>query len=131
MCQQSLEDRNRPSGNMNDINIFNAIFRNLGIIEIPLKGRNYTWSKMQYNHLVQPDRCFTSANWTTTFPNTLLILMTKTISDHIPYMIQIGTKFQRLFFDLRISGSTIQVSLMLSLMLGIVGLENLEARSIL
>jgi hypothetical protein len=93
---------------MNDINVFNGIIRNLGIIEIPLKGRNYTWSKMQYNHLVvQPDRCFTSANWTTTFPNTLLILMTKTMSDHIPYMIQIDTKFQRLFSDLRISRSTI------------------------
>jgi hypothetical protein len=40
--------------------------------EIPLKGRNFTWSNMQNNPLLEKlDWVFTSAEWTTEFPNTL------------------------------------------------------------
>jgi hypothetical protein len=41
--------------------------------------------------LVQLDWCFTSANWTAYFPNTMLIPLAKTTSDHIPCVAQIGT----------------------------------------
>jgi hypothetical protein len=43
---RSVLDRNRDRGNMNDIMIFNEIISNLGLIEIPLKGRNFTWNNM-------------------------------------------------------------------------------------
>jgi hypothetical protein len=38
---KSLEDRNKGGGNMQDIIIFNEVISNLGLQEIPLKGRSY------------------------------------------------------------------------------------------
>ena len=43
---RSLENRNRDGGNINDIFIFNEVISNVGLQEIPLKGRKYTWSNM-------------------------------------------------------------------------------------
>jgi hypothetical protein len=34
-----LSDRNRAGGNINDVFIFNEIISNVGLQEIPLKGR--------------------------------------------------------------------------------------------
>jgi hypothetical protein len=49
---------------MNDIMIFNEIISNLGLLEIPLKGRKFTWSNMQSVPLLeQIDWVFTSVNW--------------------------------------------------------------------
>jgi hypothetical protein len=44
---RKIEDRNKPSGDLNDIFNFNAAISQLGIVEIALKGRKYTWSNMQ------------------------------------------------------------------------------------
>jgi hypothetical protein len=44
---RSLENRNREVGNVQDIMVFNSIISNLGLQEIPLKGRKFTWSNMQ------------------------------------------------------------------------------------
>jgi hypothetical protein len=105
---RSLEDRNREGGNMQDVMIFNEVISNLGLQEIPLKGRNYTWSNMQQGPLSeQIDWCFTLVNWISDFPNTLLLPMAWTTSDHIPFMVQIGTtipkaklfKFENLWVD--------------------------------
>jgi hypothetical protein len=43
---RSLGNKNREGGNMQDIIIFNEVISNLGLQEIPLKGRNFTWSNM-------------------------------------------------------------------------------------
>jgi hypothetical protein len=82
---RSISDRNRDGGNMNDIMIFNEIISNLGLMEIPLKGRNFTWSNMQSVPLLeQIDWVFTTPNWACDFPNTLLLPMARPTSDHIP-----------------------------------------------
>jgi exonuclease III len=39
---RSMENRNRGGANIQDIMTFNQIISNLGLQEIPLKGRNYT-----------------------------------------------------------------------------------------
>lgn len=44
---RSASNRNRPGGNVNDMLVFNDIIHHLGLIELPLKGRSYTWSNMQ------------------------------------------------------------------------------------
>lgn len=44
---QSLENRNLPSGNIDDIMKFNEIISGLVLLELPIKGRQYTWSNMQ------------------------------------------------------------------------------------
>jgi hypothetical protein len=77
---------------MHDIMIFNEVISNLALQEIPLKGRNYTWSNRHHCPLLeQLDWCFTSANWISDYPNTLLIPLARTTSYHTPCMAQIGT----------------------------------------
>jgi hypothetical protein len=41
------ENRNEVGGNFQDSLIFNNIISHLGLIELPIKGRSYTWSNMQ------------------------------------------------------------------------------------
>lgn len=43
---RSLDNRNRAGGNFNDVMTFNQTIEALGLMEIPLKGRQYTWSNM-------------------------------------------------------------------------------------
>lgn len=40
------EDRNKPGGNVAEMLAFNEAISALGINEIPLQGRKYTWSNM-------------------------------------------------------------------------------------
>lgn len=89
---RSIEDRNRDGANMNDIMLFNEIISEQRLQEIPLKGRNFTWSNMHEVPLLQQiDWCFTSTNWILDYPNTLLLPLSRPKSDHIPCMAQIGT----------------------------------------
>ena len=46
-------NRNREGGNFNDMMNFNDAINRLALIEIPLKGKNYTWSNMQDAPLLQ------------------------------------------------------------------------------
>jgi hypothetical protein len=58
---RSLENINKQGRNMQDVMGFNSIISNLGLQEIPLKGRRFTWSNMQQEPLLeQIDWCFTS-----------------------------------------------------------------------
>jgi hypothetical protein len=91
---RSPDDRNRDGGNYNDMDIFNALISHLGLVEIPLKDRNYTWSNMKEFSLLW---CFTSLTWSTCYPNTLLLPMAKPLSDHIPCTVQIGTTIPKAY----------------------------------
>lgn len=62
-------DRNRPGGDVNNMLLFNEAISHLGLIELPLKGRKYTWSNMQQDPLLEKlDWFFTSSSWTSSFP---------------------------------------------------------------
>lgn len=50
---RSTNNRNRPGADMNDMLIFNDIISSLGLLEIPLKGRSFTWSNMQASPLLE------------------------------------------------------------------------------
>jgi hypothetical protein len=43
---QNLLIRNKPGGDINDRFFFNEAISQLGLIELPFKGRKYTWSNM-------------------------------------------------------------------------------------
>ena len=89
---RSLENRNRPGGDLNDIFLFNEIIGHLGILELPLKGRAFTWSNMQDEPLLeQLDWLFTSSSWISVYPNTIVLPMAKTSSDHVPCIVSIDT----------------------------------------
>jgi hypothetical protein len=88
---RSLEDRNR-GGNYNDMETFNSIIGHHGLMEIPLKGRDFTWSNIQESPLLEElDWCFTSLAWTSSYPCTIMLPLVKTLSDHTPCYVQIGT----------------------------------------
>ena len=90
------EDRNTPGGDVNEMLMFNEAISELGLIELPLKGRQFSWSNMQDNPLLEKlDWFFTSAGWMTSYPDTLALPMAKQISDHLPCMIKIVTNIPK------------------------------------
>jgi hypothetical protein len=93
---RSTENRNKPEGDINEMFLFNDIIGHLGLTELPLKGRLYTWSNMQDEPLLeQLDWFFTTPSWTTKFPNTVVLAMAKASSDHVPCMVTIDTAIPR------------------------------------
>jgi hypothetical protein len=65
---------NRSGGNFNYFLVFNNIISHLGLIDLPIKGRSYTWSNMQVVPLLeQIDWFFTSVAWTSQFPSTMVL----------------------------------------------------------
>lgn len=100
-------NRNRPGGEVNEMVLFNEAISNLGLVELPMKGRKYSWSNMQENTLLEKlDWFFTSAAWMTSFPDTIALPLSRPISDHIPRVIKIGTNLipKSKILDLRIIG---------------------------
>ena len=89
---RSMDNRNLPGGDVNDIFIFNEIIGHLGLLELPLKGRRFTWSNMQDVPLLeQLDWFFTSASWINQYPMTQVAPLARTASDHVPCVISICT----------------------------------------
>lgn len=68
----------------------------IGLVELPLKGKGFTWSNMQADPLLeQLDWFFTSVNWTTEFPDTMVSPLARPTSDHVPCKVSVGTKIPR------------------------------------
>lgn len=83
---------------MMDTLIFNNVIGHLGLVELPIKGRSFTWSNMQSDPLLeQLDWFFTSSNWTTSFPGIKVMPQAKVTSDHVPCKVSIGTTIPRAF----------------------------------
>jgi hypothetical protein len=60
---RSPDDRNLSGGDINDMILFNEIIGHLGLLELQLKGRKFTWSNKQIAPLLeQLDWFFTSSN---------------------------------------------------------------------
>jgi hypothetical protein len=76
--------------------IFNSLILDLDLLEIPFSGRSFTWSNMQLDPLVvKLDWVFTSFSWGLTFPVTSVQPLSKPISDHCPYVINIGSSIPK------------------------------------
>jgi hypothetical protein len=90
---RNLEDRNRPGGDSSEMQMFNNAIIDLDLIKVPFSGRRFTWSNMQLNPLLMKlDWVFVSSSWGLSFPTTSVQPLSKPISDHIPYVINIGSK---------------------------------------
>lgn len=50
---RSPEDRNKPGGNISEMLMCNDMIHQLDLVDIPFKGRSYTWSNMQDDPLLQ------------------------------------------------------------------------------
>ena len=60
------ENRNKPEGDVNEMLLFNDAISSLGLIELPLYGRKFTWINKQPSPLMERlDWFFISSSWTT------------------------------------------------------------------
>ena len=50
---RSPDNRNKPGGSYSDMITFNDFIRSQALIELPIKGREYTWSNMQQDRLLE------------------------------------------------------------------------------
>jgi len=41
---RSPDNRNRPGGDVTEMLLFNETINSLGIVELPLQGKRFTWS---------------------------------------------------------------------------------------
>lgn len=90
------ENRNRPGGNVNNMLNFNNAISHLGLVEIPLNGRKYTWTNKQNPPLLERlDWFFTSQSWTANYPSTTARCLNMEVSDHWPCLIEISTKIPK------------------------------------
>lgn len=90
------DNRNKAGGDHNNMMIFNNIIINHDLVEIPLKGRAFTWSNMQDSPLLEKlDWIFTSSDWTIDHPNTMAFPLAKIPSDHVPIKVQIDSKIPK------------------------------------
>lgn len=90
------DNRNKAGGNVNDMLVFNDFIRSHSLVELPIKGKTYTWSNMQQNPLLeQLDWHFTSLNWSQSFPNTTVMPLGKPVSDHAPCYVSIDSSIPK------------------------------------
>ena len=65
-------------------------------VEIPLKGRIFTWSNVQdAPSLEKLDWSFSSQAWTLTYPSTFPYPLAKTTCDHVAIFIKICTSIPK------------------------------------
>ena len=87
------EDRNRDGADVNEMFLFNEAIDKLGLIELPLHGRLFTWTNKHFPPLLERlDWFFTSASWTINYPNTLVKTLVMETSDHWPCIVEISTR---------------------------------------
>ena len=93
---RSISNRNRDGANISDIETFNEVISYQGLVELPIKGRALTWSNMQDDPLlVQLDWFSTSLASTLKIPNTVVNLLARPTSDHVPYVVSVGTSIPK------------------------------------
>jgi len=100
------EDRNKPGGDLSEMFRFNSAISALGINEIVLQGRKFTWSNMQPSHLLEKlDGVFTPNSWAISYPNTSAKTLDMVPSDHCPCLVAVSTLIPRSrIFYLKTSG---------------------------
>ena len=88
------KNRNKPGGDLSEMNLFNEIISDLDLVEIPFNGRSYTWTNMQSDPLlVKLDWAFTSSGWTLSYPATHVQPLSMPILD--PYVLHIGSSIPK------------------------------------
>jgi len=93
------EDRNKEGANPNEMFAFNEAISRLGLIELPLHGRHFTWTNKQFPPLLERlDWFFTSNSWTSKFPNSLVKTLVMETSDHWPCVVEINTSIPQASF---------------------------------
>lgn len=89
---RSAKNRNKPGGDLAEMQMFNDCIVGQDLVDLTFNGRNYTWSNMQSDPLlVKLDWAFINAPWNLSYPATLVKPLSRPISDHIPFVIHIDS----------------------------------------
>jgi endonuclease/exonuclease/phosphatase family metal-dependent hydrolase len=68
---------------------FNVLIRDFAVIDVPLRGRRYTWSNRQLAPVFSKlDHVFLSNEWSLEFPMITLQAQVMIVSDHIPIILE-------------------------------------------
>jgi len=93
---RSLDNRNRPGGDINEMFMFNEAISALGLVELPLTGRKYTRTNKQNPPLLERlDWFFTSVDWTILYPDSSVSTLSMETSDHVPCIVSISTNIPK------------------------------------
>lgn len=76
--------------------LFNEAISSLGLVEIPLHGRRFTWTNKQHPPLLERlDWFFSSNAWTLAYPHTIAKSLVMETFDHWPCVIEIRTNIPK------------------------------------
>jgi hypothetical protein len=90
------EDRNRPGGNITEMLLFSEAISSLGLTEIPLHGRKFTWTNKEQPPLLERlDWFLTSNAWALAYPHTVAKSLVMETLDHWPCVIEIKTNIPK------------------------------------
>jgi hypothetical protein len=89
--------------------MFNVIIESLDLREIELSGRQYTWANRRNTQTFEKlDRVLASVEWENKFPLVSVRALTRTGSDHTPFLLTRVSKLTwliNLYFRLSYLGS--------------------------
>lgn len=95
----SPEDRNFPTNSWRATLSFATLISELGLLNLNLIGRHYTWSNDRHApHLARLDRFLISADWNARYPNSAQRAAPNSSSDHCPLLLSAKTGFQKTNF---------------------------------
>lgn len=93
------EDRSSQISNWREPVRFAQLISSLGLINLNLLGRKYTWSNArQAPTMARLDRFLVSSAWRMGFPNSKQEALPNTSSDHCPLLYTTSTKFKKSAF---------------------------------
>ena len=72
------------------INEFNHFIDHHALIDLPLRGRNYTWFRGDGRSMSRIDRSLLSKKWSLTWPNCYQKASTRGLSDHCPLELSVN-----------------------------------------
>ena len=88
---QKPEDKNNDNYDPRWPFMFNAIIQSLELKEIELYGRQYTWASRRTDpNFEKLDRVLATVEWEQKFPLVSVQALTRTGSDHTPWLIDSG-----------------------------------------
>jgi hypothetical protein len=89
-------DRNNANFSVTEAELFNETINNLGLIELPLRDRCFTWSNGRTSPtLIRLDRVFINHAWNECFPSSSLASISRDTSDHVALLASISTRIPR------------------------------------